>query len=571
MGGCACRYAPLSPFALAWDLYSRRFFQSRQRYPTCKGAEAMPDVFAEPVLTAQAMRAADQHTIEVLGLPGRVLMETAGRAAAAVAAQMLGTVDGRTVICLCGRGNNGGDGFVLARVLHAQGARVHVVTLSDVSSMSDDAAANYQLLVHLAEADAENRLRLHRIESAAALDQLPPADVYVDALLGTGLSSPLRTPLAEIVEWLNARTAPVLAIDIPTGLHSDTGQVLGRAVRATRTVTMGALKVGLLIGEGPKYCGKIEVAEIGIPRHVLVEAAQQAGCAWRATDTTIRHWLPRRAHDAHKYSAGLAIVVAGSREFTGAPVMAATAAARIGAGYVLCACPSGVRPILATKLTEVALLGLPETERGGIDQEDAFDVLANGLERAQALLIGPGLGRHPDTQRFVRSLLERATQPVVVDADGLNALVGFTDLIRHHAQGRWILTPHAGEFRRLVGNDVDLTDRVRVVQQYARAWNCVLLLKGMPSLVGCPDGTVWINATGNPALATAGTGDILAGLCVGLLAQGLSPDRAALCALHVGGAVADHYAAQAALQSMMAMDLLTHLPQVLRERFLQKA
>jgi len=530
--------------------------------------EAMRDVLAEPVLTAQAMRTADQHTIEVLGLPGRVLMETAGRGAAAVAARMLGTGGNRTVICLCGRGNNGGDGFVVARVLHAQGARVHVVTLSDVSTMSDDAAANYRLLVHLAEADPAHRLLLHRIESAAELDRLPLADLYVDALLGTGLSSPLRTPLAEIVEWLNTREAPILAIDIPTGLDSDTGQVLGVAVRATRTVTMGALKVGLLLGEGPKYSGQIEVVEIGIPRHVLVQAARQSGCAWRATDATIRHWLPHRAYEAHKYSAGLVVVVAGSREFTGAPVMAATAAARIGAGYVLCACPSGVRPILATKLTEVALLSLPETERGGIDQEDAFDVLADWLERAHALLVGPGLGRHPDTQRFVRSLLERATQPVVIDADGLNALVGFTDFIRHHARGQWILTPHVGEFRRLAGNDVDLTDRVRVVQQYARAWNCVLLLKGMPSLVGCPDGTVWINATGNPALATAGTGDILAGLCVGLLAQGLPPDRAALCALHVGGAAADSYAAQYAPQSMMAMDLLRHLPQVLQERFM---
>ncbi len=520
----------------------------------------------EPVLTARAMREADRQTIEALGLPGRVLMETAGRGAAEVAVRMLGTVAGRTVVCLCGRGNNGGDGFVLARVLHAQGGHVHVVTLADVSAMSDDAAANYRLLEQLAEADPAKRLRLHRLTDLAELDRLPPADLYVDALLGTGLSSPLRSPIRELVLWLNERTAPVLAIDIPTGLDSDTGQVQGAAVAATRTVTMGALKVGLLLGEGPRLCGAIDVIEIGIPRYVLEQVARQPGCAWRATDALVRRWLPRRAHDAHKYSAGLALIVAGSREFTGAPVMAAMAAARIGAGYVLCACPSDVRPILATKLTEVALVGLPETERGGIKQEEAFDVLNDWLNRARALLVGPGLGRHPDTQRFIRVLLERTTLPTIIDADGLNALAGCSELIRQHAQGRWILTPHTGEFRRLAG-DVDLTRRIEIVQQYAQAWNCVLLLKGMPSVVGWPDGTAWINATGNPALATAGTGDVLAGLCVGLMAQGLSPTQAAVCALHVGGAAADRYASHYGTASMMALDLLAHLPVILRERF----
>ncbi|MDQ7040000.1 MAG: NAD(P)H-hydrate dehydratase [Rhodothermus sp.] len=520
----------------------------------------------EPVLTARAMREADRQTIEALGLPGRVLMETAGRGAAEVAVRMLGTVAGRTVVCLCGRGNNGGDGFVLARVLHARGAHVHVVTMADVSAMSDDAAANYRLLEQLAVHDSSGRLHLHRLTSPAELDNLPPAALYVDALLGTGLSSPLRSPIRELVLWLNARPAPVLAMDIPTGLDSDTGQVLGTAVMATRTATMGALKVGLLLGEGPRLCGLIDVIDIGIPRHVLEQVASQPGCAWRATDALVRQWLPRRAHDAHKYSAGLALVVAGSRTFTGAPVMAAMAAARIGAGYVLCACPSDVRPILATKLTEVALLDLPETEHGGIDQVAALETLQGWLDRARALLVGPGLGRHPDTQRFTRALLEQTTLPTIIDADGLNALAGCSELIRQHAQGRWILTPHTGEFRRLAG-DVDLTRRIEVVQQYARTWNCVLLLKGMPSVVGWPDGTAWINATGNPALATAGTGDVLAGLCVGLMAQGLPPTQAAVCALHVGGAAADRYASHYGTASMMALDLLAHLPVILRERF----
>jgi len=520
----------------------------------------------QPVLTAEAMREADRFSIEEYGIPGFTLMETAARGAADRIEQAFGPLAGKTVTCFGGKGNNGGDGFVVARVLHARGARVRVLAMSGPEAMSDDAAHNWRLLEQLAEHDSD-RLALARFEDLQQLAAYREADLYVDALLGTGLASALREPLHGLVAWLNEQPSPVVALDVPTGLHSDRGVILGAAVRADLTVTMGALKVGLLINDGPAVAGRVEVVEIGIPRFVIDRVQARPGCAWLPTDAAVEAWLPERPRDAHKYSAGMALVVGGAAGMTGAPVMASVAAARVGAGYVTCACPRSIQPLLAAKMTEVTTLALPETPDGTLNPDGALDTLAPRLEKARALLVGPGQGRHADTQRFIRALLQQTDLPVVVDADALNALADDPDLIARHAAGRWILTPHAGEFRRLAGAEVDLSDRVGVVQEYARRWNCVLILKGLPSVVGTPDGAAFINATGNPALATAGTGDVLAGLCAGLLAQGLPPVPAAVAALHLGGAAADRYAAHHHPRTMIATDLLDQLPLVLKERF----
>ena len=521
----------------------------------------------EPVLTADAMREADRLTIETFGLPSFTLMESAGRAAAERMVRYYGPLAGKTVAVLCGKGNNGGDGFVVARVLWAAGARVQVVAIGTPEAMTDDAARNWNLLEKLTEHDHESRLTLHLFESLHQLAGFSPAALYVDALLGTGLESKLRGAVAEIVAWLNRQQTSVVALDVPTGLQSDTGEVLGEAVEAERTFTMAAPKAGLLLGEGPRVAGKVDVLEIGIPGFALHEALGEKGGAWRATDEDVRAWLPRRAHNAYKYSVGLGLVVAGSAGMTGAPTMASLAAARSGAGYVVCACAQSLQPTLSVKLTEVTSIALPETSDGGIDAGGALEALEDRLTKAQALLVGPGLGRHPETQRFIRALLRKTDVPTVIDADGLNALADYTDEIAEQSGGRWVLTPHAGEFKRLAGSDVSLTDRLAVARTYAQRWNSVLVLKGLPSVVGCPDGTVYVNRTGGPALATAGTGDVLAGMCTGLLAQGMAPDQAALAALHLGGAAADRYAAHRAARTLLATDLLAELPDVLRERF----
>ena len=531
-----------------------------------------------PLLTAEAMRAADRETIESFGISGFTLMESAARGTLRALAEHFGPPPSLRVTIICGKGNNGGDGLALARMLHEEGAWVRAVVLDEKTNLSSDAAYNYALLEKIA-AEADDGLSITRYGSVSQLqEESPPPDLYVDALLGTGLTSELREPIQSIVEWLNRQLQPVAAIDIPTGLHTDTGEALGAAVRSDVTATMGARKTGLVLGEGPAHAGAVEVIPIGIPhyifRRVLDPSSNSAatgsasdelhtGCAWWTTRNTIQSWMPRRSHDAHKYSAGLALVVGGAPGMTGAPAMASQAAARVGAGAVVCACSEEIQPVLAEKLTEVMTLGLPHTN-DGIDGDEALQVLSDRMEQAEALLIGPGLGKKPETQAFVTSILAATELPVVIDADGLNALAGQMDWVADNAQGKWILTPHAGEFKRLAGPEADLKDRIRTAQKYAARWNCVLLLKGLPSIAAGPGGSAFVNSTGGPALATAGTGDVLAGLCAGLLAQGQSPVRAAVSALYLGGAAADRYGKTRHPHAMQATDMLDELPYTMK-------
>ena len=518
---------------------------------------------APPALTADAMRAADRYTIDEYGLPSFTLMESAGRGCADAIQSAYGPLEGTAVMVLCGKGNNGGDGLVVARRLVAAGARVHVVLSSDPEELRDDPARNLELLTQL-RAEDEEPLTIDVLDDLDALtntaNRLAPR-LYVDALLGTGLTSALREPIRGLVDWVNGRSAPTVAIDVPTGLHSDTGAVLGTAVQASRTVTMAAPKVGMLVGEGSRHAGPVEVVDIGIPAFVLDRVAQEPGCARQTTDAAVRDWWPARAPDAYKYSVGTAMVVGGSRRFTGAPALASTAAVRSGAGYVTCACPEPVQATLASTLTTVPTLPLPATDDGLAIE--AVDRIAE--ERTDALLVGPGLGRSSGTTKFVHRLVEVVDAPLVIDADGLNALADLEGDWTAPADGSWILTPHAGEFRRLAGA-VDLADRVRVVQEHAQRWNVVLLLKGQPSIVAGPGGRTYVGSTGTPALATAGTGDVLAGQCVGLLAQGLPPLQAAATALHLGGAAAQRYAATRDPRTLAASDLVDELPHATRDR-----
>jgi len=516
------------------------------------------------------MRAADEYTIEEYGLPSLTLMEVAGRGCAERIRAAYGPLGGESVVVLCGKGNNGGDGLVVARRLLIAGARVHVVLASGPEELSDDSAHNLSLLRQLGTETGEDRLMIDELGGLEALTStvapLRPR-LYVDALLGTGLTSDVREPIRSLVTWVNERDAPTVALDVPTGVHSDTGAVLGVAVRADRTVTMAAAKVGLRVGAGRQRAGTVEVVDIGIPPFVLDRAAEQPGCVRQTTDAAVRAWWPERAPDAYKYSVGTALVVGGAPQFTGAPVMASKAAGRSGAGYVRCACPESVQSTIAGALTTVPTLPLPTTDADGIAPDAALDALGDALDTADALLVGPGLGRAPGTAQLVRRLVRTVDVPLVLDADGLNALAGHIDDLAEERAAPWVLTPHAGEFRRLAGADVDLTDRMRVAQKFAERWGAVCLLKGMPSVVAGPDGRAFLGSIAPPALATAGTGDVLAGQCAGFIAQGGAPLEAAATALHVGGAAAERYGATHDSRSMVATDLLDMIPRVAAERF----
>lgn len=498
------------------------------------------------------MREADRRTMDEWGLPGRALMETAGRACADHAERLAG--DGpREAVVLAGKGNNGGDGLVIARVLHARGWAVTVATSAAPNDATEDCAANLALLARLAE--ASDRLTIHGPDPADLHRQRPA--LIVDALLGIGVEGALREPVASLAAWAEAerqRGAKVLAVDVPSGLNADTGEAPDGTVRADLTVAMGALKAGLLLGDGPQHTGTVVTAEIGIPDRLLREHAD----AWAASPDWLDAVLPQRAADAHKYSAGRALCIVGSRAFTGAAVLSTQAAYRAGAGAVVCCTPEGARATVDAHNSEVMVDAQPETDGGGL-AITAYDGIRQRVEGTDAVLLGCGLGRETETQRLVRALLRRLAgengPPAVLDADGLTALAGHTDALAERASGRIVLTPHLGELRRLTGDDdLDPADRLATVRDLAADWRSVLVLKGMPSVLATPDGTAAIGPPGHPALATAGTGDVLAGTMVGLMAQGLAPADAALAALWLGYRAAVRYTGRPG--SMVASDLL---------------
>lgn len=498
----------------------------------------------KPVLTSAAMRSADLFTIEEIGVPAFALMESAGRAAATSILEHLRAA-GRSfgsVGILCGKGNNGGDGLVVARELAEAGCQVRVFMAAGHENLTEDTARNLAIVQRLSGES------LHLADDAEAL---AGSDVLIDALLGTGQKNAPREPLASLIDQVNTWPAFRVALDIPTGLDADTGQSLGSAFRADLTVAIAALKIGHLINEGPSISGTTTRVAIGIPAAVLARQVASDGCAFLSDDNFVRERYPTRRRKAHKYDSGPSLVIGGSAAYPGAPVLAATAAARIGSGYVLAALPAGVRASAPTEIPS-------------IEHEDA-EALSSWITRAKAILIGPGLGRSDQARALTRRVIESASCPLVVDADGLRALAdeGLLGASKHPQ----VLTPHGGEFSYLTGADVLNGNLVEVARTWSRNWNAVLVLKGAPTIIAEPSGRAVICSTGGPALATAGTGDVLAGLCTGLLAMGLPPFEAAVAATHVGGAASDAYTDHHGRQSMMASDIVRQLPRVLARRF----
>ena len=498
-----------------------------------------------PLLRGNTQQKFDQLAIESFGFSAFTLMENAGRSAAFTIEREYGPMHGRKVVVCCGSGNNGGDGYVVARTLYNQGAFVYVVSLKPGTP---EAKQNWGFLQKLKELDKSDRIQFNDDPHKS----LPPADLYVDALFGVGLNRPLQGDVANLVDALNATNSPVVALDLPSGLHADTGSPLGQAVCADLTITFSAYKPGLLFGQGPTYSGRIELVHIGLPLSAILDKTT-SGINWISTDTAISSHLPTRDLQAHKYSAGMVLVIGGSPGLSGAPMLAARAAARIGAGYVACAVPESIQNILATTMTEIPTIRLAECPDGGIEPDDAITTLQPWLAKANALVIGPGLGQHPNTQHFVQAILQSCAMPVVVDADALSTAAQL--LNTSNQERNWILTPHAGEFERMVPESGKL-DRLDSACHWSSRWNCTLVLKGHPTIVCHGQDEAFVCGRGNPALATAGTGDVLAGLCGGLLAQGCATSTAAVCASHIGGLTADQYSRKHHPGTMIAGDMI---------------
>ncbi|MBE2185189.1 MAG: NAD(P)H-hydrate dehydratase [Rhodothermales bacterium] len=508
--------------------------------------------------SAAAMRAADA-TAMAAGLTAFALMENAGRAAAQHLLASL--LPEHTVLVACGRGGNGGDGFAMARALAEAGVYVEVWMAHPPDALRDDARQHYDLLQRLAP-DLPGYLAFVTEETMGA-----DFTYGVDALLGTGQTGPLRPPEAHGAALLRSRASLLVALDVPTGLDADTGVAADGAVTALETLTFAAEKPGLRLHDGPAHAGVVTVLPIGLPAPLLERMLAAHGGAFASTDDWARAVQPRRAADAHKFSAGTALVVAGSDAYLGAPRLAAAAAARSGAGYVRLVTAADAVPLVAPSMLDIPTTAWPLAPDGGLDPTAIETTVREMLRKTNALVVGPGLGRAASTQEAVRRLLLAFDGPAVIDADALAAVT--PDFLHDHASGRWVVTPHAGELARLVGTDrVDLTDRVAVARDLAARWNAVVVLKGLPSVVAEPPskdqpGRVAVSTPHSPALATAGTGDVLAGMIGGFLAQGLSPFDAALLALHTGGRAALRYARRRAETSMQASDLLRLVPRLL--------
>ncbi len=475
-----------------------------------------------PVLSPSAMQEADRRTIEA-GTPSSVLMERAGHAVAVSVARLLGGAYGRRVLVLAGKGNNGGDGLVVARKLHRMGALVRIALARPPRDLSGDPLAMYEQLVPL-------KVPVGMPDAALVGEVARSSDVVVDAVFGTGFRGAAGGRVASWIEAVNEAATPVVSVDIPSGVDGADGTARGPAIRATRTVAIAALKCGHVLGKGPELSGEIELADIGI----AVEPDDAAAFVSEAED--VRKMLPRRRPDAHKWSAGSVLVVGGSRGMSGAAVLAARAALVGGAGIVCLAIPESLQPQVAAAHPEILTRPLEETPDGFISSAALADV-AELASRYRALVLGPGLGRSEDSAALVRSVLGRLENPVVVDADALNCLGTDAVDVVGTREAPTLLTPHPAEMGRMLGvgpAEVD-ADRLTVASEVASKWGCVVLLKGPRTVVAGPEGVPVVNATGGPELATAGTGDVLAGLCAALIAAGATPVAAAVAGAYIHG------------------------------------
>ena len=510
------------------------------------------------VATAETMKKLDRKAIEEFGIPGLVLMENAARGTAGAMFRHFPGLLRMKVGILAGRGNNGGDAFAVARYLLNRRISCHVYLLAAREEVRGDAAANLEILIRMGGKVSEI-LNLEEWESQK--ENIAAHDLLVDGILGTGLKGEVQGFFQEIIEFINSLGTPVVAIDIPSGLDADSGQVLGVCIRASLTVTFGLLKRGLLVLPGVLNCGKTVLVDISLPRPTVETEAIQD---YLIEASEFPPFLNPRQPDAHKGEFGHLFVLSGSPGKTGAAAMVCQAALRVGTGLVTLGIPESLNPILAEKLTEAMTEPLPETREKTLGPS-AFSRVMELCERKTALALGPGLSTHPETVKFVQKLVRSTPLPAVIDADGLNAFAGKTDGLRKSGRNL-ILTPHPGEMARMLGVPVTEVqqNRTHAAREFSRKHGVVLVLKGARSLVAGPEGDLFINPTGNPGMASGGMGDILTGMVGGFLAQGIPPLEAAKLGVYLHGLVGDYVAHLKGQRGILAMDLAEETPKVLR-------
>jgi len=511
------------------------------------------------IADARTMRAVDRRAVSRYGLRGLQLMENAGRGVArVVAAKLRGPARGRTparVAIIAGKGNNGGDGFVAARHLHNMGVEVSVLSLAPLSAIKGDARVNARTWVKMG---GEVRVINDGRALKEAASMLRHSAVVVDGIFGTGLATPVKGVHADVIEAVNALPGKVVAIDVPSGIDSTTGAVLGVAIKADVTVTMAMPKLGLYLYPGRAHAGRIEVVDIGVPRALLEDSAFRWNLVTRGYVSSVLR--PRRP-ESHKGTYGHVLVVGGSPGKTGAAAMAAMGAMRAGAGLATIALPAGLNSAMEGKTIEVMTAPLPETPSGTLGAV-SYAELAEVMQKKSSLVVGPGLGDPEQTAPLVVSIVKGSTLPMVIDADALNALALKNRLGTLKKGAPSVLTPHPGEMSRLLKTGVETiqADRVGAAVSLAKKTGATVVLKGAATVVAAPGGETYINHTGNAGLASAGTGDVLSGVIGGLLAQGCSTLHAAVAAVYIHGLAADELKRECGEAGMVATDILARLP-----------
>ncbi|MDZ7860419.1 MAG: NAD(P)H-hydrate dehydratase [Candidatus Krumholzibacteriota bacterium] len=515
------------------------------------------------VVTAGQMKKIDQATIRG-GVKGLTLMERAGRGIFELITGYYEVPENLHVSIFLGKGNNAGDGLVVARLLAETGAEVVLYYLHRAEEFSPDASANYSRLETLREKKRIKEILLYRPGwEGLAAKELEKSDLVIDALLGTGINSPVRDKYLELIELINNSPLPVLSVDIPSGVNGTTAEIMGAAVKADLTATMALPKFAALFNPGKSNTGDLEVVDIGVPENVI----EESGLKVHMLDALLASAdFPLRSPEAHKFECGSLLVVAGSRRYSGAAQLSALSALKTGCGIVYMAGPESIRGSVQSAAPEIIFVSLPETQDGSISK-DALGVL-NGKIRYDAAAIGPGLTTDEETAGFIKDFVSRCRAPVLLDADAINSFEGdYETLLNLSRDKEIVLTPHSGELRRLTGKKVPETpeERIKAISSLIEGSRITLVHKGSPTLVALPDGNVYVNVPGHPGQATAGSGDVLTGTIGGLLAQSCSGESASRLGVYIHSRAADIAAFDYGERSMIAGDCLRAVPRAVKE------
>jgi hydroxyethylthiazole kinase-like uncharacterized protein yjeF len=506
------------------------------------------------VLTSQQMKEIDRKAIEDLGILGPILMENAGLQIAMEIMDCFPDLEYEEIVIVAGKGNNGGDGLVVARHLYNQGCHPHVILLARMKELKGDAALNagiaHRIGVKISEAPSEQEWRVQR-------KALKKATLVLDAIFGTGLIKPAKGLYAKVIEDINASEAYTIAVDIPSGLSSDSFQIFGPCVAADLTITLAAPKIAHVFPPAEEMVGELVVADISVPPELFEDDKLKLELV---EEEQIFPYFKPRKKGAHKGNYGHLFILSGSLGKTGASIMAGKAALKMGAGLVTIGTPQSCLPIVARAMVELMTEPLPETPKKTFSA-DALERSLELLQDKDALLLGPGISTHPSTAEFVISLLPRIKVPVVLDADALNIIAEKPDLLKS-LKNTAIVTPHPGEFARLLDLSTKevVEKKLKLGPQFAQEYGIYLVLKSYKTLICTPDGKTYINPTGNPGMATAGSGDVLSGMIASMIIQEKDPLLATLAAVFVHGLSGDIGAQKIGEKALTAGKLITYLP-----------